>query len=378
MKTMKRIMAVLFALMLTIGAAQAGSLSLSGTVEAGETIPVCAPIGGTVETVSAEKGMRVSADDTLFSYRTEKVYATEDGTVTGVFVQAGDDAETVTEKYGADLYIEGAVQYTVSGSTSRAYSTVENTFVHVGETVYLQCRSNENRTGVGLITAVDGTDFTVMVTEGKFILGDSVSIFRTNTYDDKQRVGRGSISRVNPTAVTTTGAVASVAVKDGDQVRRGDLLLETLTGTFDGYEMTGTAVTAAEEGVITSVSAEAGATVTKGDVLAKIAPISSIRVEAAITADDRMLLKAGDKVTIELEAYDSREYEGTVKYITEIPEEDTEEVTYKAIIDFTPEDDVYFGMPVVVTYAGESDSIDTAEPEMTEEAAEPETTDAGE
>ena len=97
MKTMKRIMAVLFALMLTIGAAQAGSLSLSGTVEAGETIPVCAPIGGTVETVSAEKGMRVSADDTLFSYRTEKVYATEDGTVTGVFVQAGDDAETVTE-----------------------------------------------------------------------------------------------------------------------------------------------------------------------------------------------------------------------------------------------------------------------------------------
>ena len=55
---------------------------------------------------------------------------------------------------------------------------------------------------------------------------------------------------------------------------------------------------------------------------------------------------------IELEADESRSYEGTVRYITEMPEEDTEEVTYKAVIDFTPDENVYFGMAVVVT-AGE-------------------------
>ena len=349
MKTMKRFAAVLFALMLAAGAACADTLSLNGTVEAGVTVPVYAPIGGTVDAVSVEKGMHVSAGETLFSYRTEKTYASGDGTVTGVFAKAGDDAEIVAEQYGADLYIEGTTIYSVSASTSKAYSSAETTIVHTGETVYLVCRTDAKRYGTGIITTVDGTSYTVLVTEGNFIIGDSVTVFRDSAYSEKQRLGRGSIARVNPTAVTGTGAVVSVAVKDGDEVKRGDLLMETLSGTFEGYEMTGTSVTAAEEGVIVSTSADAGTTVTKGDIVIQIAPVSGMRVEAAITADDRQALKAGDKVIIELEADESISYEGTVRYITEMPEEDTEETTYKAVIDFTPDENVYFGMPVVVT-----------------------------
>ena len=361
MKTMRRIAAILFAVMMVAGAAGAETLSLSGTVEAGVTVPVYAPVGGTVDSVNVETGMHVKAGDTLFSYRTEKVYASEDGTVTGVFVRAGDDAETVTEKYGADLYIEGKTLYSVSSSTSKAYSSVETTFVHTGETVWVLCRTDATRKGKGIITAVDGSSYTVLVTEGSFIAGDSVTVYRDEACTDKQRVGRGSIARMNPTAVNGTGAVVSVAVKDGDTVKRGDLLMETLSGTFDGYEMTGTAVTAPQEGVITSVTAESGAAVTKGDAVARIAPISGMRVEAAVSADDRKSLKAGDKVTIELETDESRSFEGTVRYITEMPEEETEEVTYKAIIDFTPDEGVYFGMPVVVTSGEKSDTMDSGE-----------------
>ncbi len=354
MKTMKRVTAILFAVMMMAGAAQAETLSLNGTVEAGVTVPVYAPIGGTVENVAVEQGMHVAAGDTLFTYRTEKTYASGDGTVTGVFAKAGDDAETVTEQYGADLYIEGTAMYTVSASTSKAYSSIETTMVHAGETVYVVCRTDAKRYGTGIITAIDGTSYTVLVTEGSFINGDSVSVFRDKAYTDKQRVGRGTVSRVNPTAVNGTGAIVNVAVKDGDAVKRGDLLMETLSGTFEGYEMTGTAVTAAEEGVIVSVSAEVGATVTKGDVVAQIAPISGMRVEATVSADDRQSLKAGDKVTIELEADDTKTYEGTVRYITEMPEEEAEETSYKAVIDFTPDDDVFFGMAVVVTTGADS------------------------
>ena len=354
MKTMKRVTAILFAVMMMAGAAQAETLSLNGTVEAGVTVPVYAPIGGTVENVAVEQGMHVAAGDTLFTYRTEKTYASGDGTVTGVFAKAGDDAETVTEQYGADLYIEGTAMYTVSASTSKAYSSIETTMVHAGETVYVVCRTDAKRYGTGIITAIDGTSYTVLVTEGSFINGDSVSVFRDKAYTDKQRVGRGTVSRVNPTAVNGTGAIVNVAVKDGDAVKRGDLLMETLSGTFEGYEMTGTAVTAAEEGVIVSVSAEVGATVTKGDVVAQIAPISGMRVEATVSADDRQSLKAGDKVTIELEADDTKTYEGTVRYITEMPEEEAEETSYKAVIDFTSDDDVFFGMAVVVTTGADS------------------------
>ena len=349
MKIMKRVAMTVMALMLVLGTAGADTLSLNGTVEAGVTVPVYAPIGGTVDTVSVEQGMRVSAGETLFSYRTEKTYASEDGTVAGVFAKAGDDAEKVTEKYGADLYIEGTTIYSVSASISKAYNAAETTIVHTGETVYLVCRTDAKRFGTGVITAVDGTNYTVLVTEGNFIVGDSVTLFRDSAYTEKLRIGRGNIARVNPTAVTGTGAVVSVAVKDGDTVKRGDLLMETLSGTFEGYEMTGTSVKAEEEGVIVSVAAEAGAAVNKGDIVIQMAPVSGMRVEAAVTADDRQALKAGDKVLIELEADESISYEGTVRYIAEMPEEGTEEVTYKAVIDFTPDGNVYFGMPVVVT-----------------------------
>ena len=361
MKTMKRIAMILMVMLLVAGAAQAETLSLSGTVDAGVTVPVYAPIGGTVDNVAVEAGMHVAAGDTLFSYRTEKTYASGDGTVTGVFAKAGDDAETVTEQYGADLYIEGTALYTVSASTSKAYSSIETMLVHTGETVYVVCRTDASRKGIGIITAVDGTSYTVLITEGSFIPGDSVSVYRDEAFSEKQRLGRGSISRVNPTAVNATGAIVSIAVKDGDRVKRGDLLMETLSGTFEGYEMTGTAVAAAEEGVIVSVSAEVGATVSKGDVAAQIAPISGMRVEAAVGADERLSLKAGDKVTIELESDDSRTYEGTVRYIAEMPEEDAEEVTYKAVIDFTPDENVYFGMTVVVTSEENSATMNPGE-----------------
>ena len=351
MTIIKRAAMILLALVLVLGTAGAETLSLNGTVEAGTVVPVYAPIGGTVENVALEQGMRVNAGDTLFTYRTEKTYASEDGTVTGVFVQAGDDAETIANRYGADLYIEGTVLYTVSSSVSKAYTSVDTTIVHTGETVYLVCRTDNTRKGTGIITGVDGSNYSVLVTEGNFVIGDSVMIYRDEAHTEKLRVGRGNVERVNPEAVTASGAVVSVAVKDGDQVKRGDLLLETLSGTFEGYEMTGTAVTAAEAGVIMSVSAEAGAAVNKGDVAAQIALVSGMRVEADVTADDRKLLKAGDQVTIELESDESKSYEGTVRYITEIPEEGTEEVTYKAVIDFTPDENVYFGMKVVVTSA---------------------------
>ena len=347
MKTLSRVAAIILILVLAAGTACADALSLNGTIEAGETVPVYAPIGGTVEKVAVEQGMRVNAGDTIFSYRTEKTYASEDGRAAGVFVEEGDDAETVTERYGADLYIESKSVYTVSASTQKAYDSAETKMIHTGESVYLM--SKKGRYGVGIVTAVDGTSYTVRVTESDFITGDTVYVYRDSAYSAKQLIGRGSVSRANPTAVNATGAIVSVAVKDGDEVKRGDLLLETLTGTFDGYRMSGTSVTAEETGVVASVSAEAGTAVAKGDIVAKIALLSGMRVEALVNADDRKELKAGDKVTITLESDETKTYEGTVRYISELPEEDSDTIQYRVMIDFTPDENAVFGMAVVVT-----------------------------
>ena len=101
--------------------------------------------------------------------------------------------------------------------------------------------------------------------------------------------------------------------------------------------------------------------VNKGDIVAKIAPISGMRVEASIAADDRKDLKAGDKVTIALESDETKTYEGTVRYISELPEEDSETIQYKVIIDFTPDENAVFGMSVIVTTTEKSATIETGE-----------------
>ena len=125
---------VLSALLLT-PCALADTITFTGTVAAGETHEVYAPIGGTVEKVIGEAGQSVKADDVIVRLSTTKVYAEESGTVTGVFGQPGDSAETVSNKYGAVMYIEGESVYSIAASTDNAYNTTATKFVHVGEDV---------------------------------------------------------------------------------------------------------------------------------------------------------------------------------------------------------------------------------------------------
>ena len=354
----RRVLGILCAAMLLAGTAGAETLTLNGTVEAGSTLTVYAPIGGTVEAVPAEAGEKVAAGQELLRFRTEKIYAARDGVIRGVFGTEGEDAETVAATYGAVMYLEGENLYSVSASVSKAYSSVETMIVHPGEKVYLQCRTISARTGNGLITAIDGTSYTVLVTSGEFLPGDSVDIYREEVRTDKGRIGRGSVSRVSPEAVTATGAIVRIAVKDGDTVRKGDVLLETLSGTYDAYVMTGTQVTAPQSAVVSAVNAEAGSTVEKGAALFQLIPTDSLRVEASVDADELKNIRIGDPVIIELESDESKVFEGTVSFISALPEETEEEdVTYRVQADFVPDGEIALGMKVIVTTAeAEEDS----------------------
>ncbi len=336
-------------LMLAAGTAGAEALSLNGTVEAGATVAVTAPIGGTVEAVLAEKGETVTAGQALVTLKTAKVYAPEDGTVTGVFGAPGEDAETVAANYGAVLYLEGTSLYTAAVSVSKAYSAVETMTVHAGETVYVRCRTATARTGEGVITVVDGSSYTVRINGGSFLPGDSVDVYRDAAFTDSQRIGRGSIERVSPTAVTATGAIVNICVKDGDTVRKGDLLLETLEGSFDAFAMTGTGMNAEQDMVIAAVSAETGGTVAKGDTVMQGYPISGMRIRALAEEEDRNRIRVGDEVRIELETDETKAYRGTVAFVSALPDEESTATAYPVYITFTPDEWITFGMSVIVT-----------------------------
>ena len=344
-------------LTLCLCAASAESLTLTGTVMPGESVPVYAPIGGTVGTVNVEAGQQVSADDILYTMKTSKVYAQEDGTVTGIFGQPGDSADTVAERYGAVLYLEGNSVFSISASTDNAYNSTETKFVHVGEKVYLLCRTSNARTGEGTITAVSGTSYTVQVDSGTFIPGDSVDIYRDEAHTNALKIGRGNISRVSPTAVTASGSIVRIAVSNGDQVKRGDLLLETLDGSFDGLYMSGTEIPAGQAGIIGSLNAAQGSSIQKDSIAAVIYPLNTVRVEAYVPEDSRSLIQEGETVTIELEADESKTYQGTVTLVSSVAENGEGETTYRVLVDFVPDDVVRFGMSVVIS-TGEDETAD--------------------
>lgn len=359
MKSTRKHIALFAALALLLSpAALADSITFTGTVAASETHEVYAPIGGKVLTVSGDVGDRVSADTVLVALSTAKVYAEEDGAVTGVFGQPGDSAETVSNLYGSVVSIEGESVYSIAASTTNAYNTTATKFVHVGEDVYLSCYSDGSHTGTGVITAIEGTDYTVRVTSGEFLVGETVNVYRGDAAVSTKRIGRGTLNRTSPTAVTGNGSIVSIAVKPGDAVHRGDLLFETLDGTFDGLYMSGSEITAGIDGTVCQLNAQQGGTVQKDEVVAVLYPEGAMRIEASVEEANLTSIRVGDPVSIELIWNQDEEvtYPGTITGISAIADssesqgaETESAVTYTVYIDFTPDENTRYGMSAVVT-----------------------------
>ena len=359
MKSTRKSLAILAALALLLSpAALADSITFTGTVTASETYEVYAPIGGKVQAVAGDVGDHVDADTVLVELSTTKVYAEEDGTVTGVFGQPGDSAETISGLYGAVVSIEGGSVYSIAASTTNAYNTTATKFVHVGENVYLSCYSDGSHTGTGVITAIEGTSYTVRVTSGQFLVGETVNVYRGDSAVSTKRIGRGTLNRTSPTAVTGSGSIVSIAVQPGDSVQRGDLLFETLDGDFDGLYMSGSAITAGISGTISQLNATQGSAVQKDDVVAVLYPDGAMRIEASVEEANLSSIHVGDPVSVELIWNQDEEvaYPGTITGISAIADsteaqggETESAVTYTVYIGFTPDENTRYGMSAVVT-----------------------------
>ena len=213
---MKKLLVCLLILALTVSPALAETITLDGTVVSTETVPVVSPAAGVLYNVYLKEGDHVSAGDEAATLYAQPVLAEQAGTVK-LFGTTGESVEALTARYGAVLYIEPDCEYTIAANTRNAYDTIENSIIHPGETVYIRCTTNGGHTGVGRVTAVTGSGYTIELSEGSFDTNESVFVYRSENYALQSRIGRGTASHAAPVAVTGlgTGRISSIHVEDG-------------------------------------------------------------------------------------------------------------------------------------------------------------------
>lgn len=361
---MKKSAAMLLCLILCLSAlsALADAATVTGKVVADTSVSIAAPIGGTVDQVAVSAGMHVNSGDVIASLSPTVVCAQEDGVVR-LFGQPGDDTEAVTARYGAVAYVEPACSHTISASTKYAYDAESNRLIHPGEKVYLRSYSDTKIVGEGLVTMVSGTSFTVEITSGVFSTGESVNVFRENTYLSVTRIGRGSVSHTDPKAYAGSGSIVRFLVQDGGAVKKGDPLFETLSGQFDRFEMTGSDIASSVSGIVKAVSVTPGSTVEKGASAAEIYPDDALRVEVSVSETNLRYLPVGSKVTVEFPYLDESivTVQGTVERVSFLADGANPDATdesaasdesyYLAYIAIEPTQGVRIGMSAVVTSA---------------------------
>ena len=340
----KRIIVLLCMLLcLTMGAAMAeAALEIEGVIKPARTLTISAPYSARAGDFDFAPGDVLSMGDALVSLSTTKVYADFDGTVTGVFAKAGDNTASVTERYGALLYMERGEIYTAACSTNGSSSDNENKIVHVGETVYVQSTAENKRDGVGIVTSVSGKEYTVdihLIDELK--ITDQIKVYRDSDHDSDSCIGSGKISRIDPVAVSAEGHVLAVHVQDGQAVSRGDLLLETVPDALEGLRGGDGVVRMPQDGVLLSVSIAAGEQVGKDQAIATYCPAGEVKLVCAVDEEDLSQIFIGDEMMVTLEAMGDTQIGAVVTKIAAAADENGE---FAVTLALDETEGVYIGM----------------------------------
>jgi len=356
MKYNKFGVAVLICILLMLSTVSNAESTFSGKVVARETQVIKSPYGGNLENLYVQSGDLITKNANIAFLSSEKVYATLNGTVSGVFAHEGDFSETVINRYGAVLYIEPSNQYILNCSTEKSYSFSENKYVHIGEIVYLTCTTDGSHCGKGFVAALDESDpkkFIIEITEGAFYMNEKVGVFRAADYKSTSKIGQGTVERVTPIPINADGSISKIHVKSGDSIQRGQILFETVGGKLDYLMPIDSMVRSEVSGIIESVNNQKGVWIDKGEPIVTLYPLESIKLEISISELDLTEIAVGDEVSIEFIWHPNGGKRAmgkisSISYVCHNKEEQSGSAYYHAYVDFIPDENVRIGMSALI------------------------------
>lgn len=273
---LKRCAALIMALALLSACALAEVYEGETIAEA--TASVCAGTDGVVATLRAAVGQRVEAGDPLYALRPEKVFASQDGTVSLVNAGAGDKVD------GELLEITPMERYTLHCTVEKAYQSPSTMLVHSGETVHIKCTKDGTHRAVGVITQIDSEEYLVLTIGGELYVGETVYLYRDADFSSAQRIGIGTVVVSDTEVYEADGTVSLLRVGAGDYVERGQLL----------YEVNGGEIAAPVSGILISASCGAGDAVKADQAVAQIVPDGAICVEIRVDEAAAARIAVGD------------------------------------------------------------------------------------
>ena len=289
----KKLTALLLALLLPSAAL---AEVYEGTTAALSTVPVLSEISGTATAITAGAGDRVEAGDALLALKGESVFAAQDGSISLINVEAGEDAD------GTVLELMPLERYQIYCTVDKAYQSAATTLVHSGETVYIRCTSDGTHRAIGVVTLIDGEEFRVLTLGGELYIGETVYLYRDSDFTTDLRVGIGTVVANDTQGYAGSGAVTRLNVREGDEVERGQLL----------YELNGGAVEAPVSGILTSVSVQPGEAVEKDQQVAEIVADGMVCVEIQMEESEAARVSPGQVAELTLPGDDETVLTGTV------------------------------------------------------------------
>ena len=270
--------------------------------------------------------------------------APADGRVMAVYIREGDDALAVYRRMGSVAVLS------TDGRMKVELSAVDHRLLQIGMTVEVTGDGFSTRGTVVSLTR-QGTEAVVQIVGDDYPMDSAVSV-RTLS---GEAVGEGVLEINKPMYVSSYGGtVRNVAVEVGDMVERGQriaryvfedrpLYLENATSVkdyikaktaYDGavMEREELIVRAPCDGVVASVDAAQGESVTSGMRVASIVEPSGMTVRVSVDELDVVHLRAGQPAALTFDALEGVSLEGTVEKIAPLGHTDTSVTTYDVYI----------------------------------------------